>query len=285
MIEEERAAQARDAEIAANKKYMNEHPEVKATLATFLETAVHQKPTNVLGFAKAYFSKLMQPKPVIAPSILAADFGYLAKDCSDVLSAGADWLHVDVMDGHFVPNLSLGFPIIKSLSQALPHAFLDVHAMVSDPANWITSVKSAGAHIYTFHAEAVGSPEAAHALAVQVREAGLIPGLALKPSTPVDPWLSVISDKSLLGLILVMTVEPGFGGQKFMHSCLAKISAIRKLRADVHIQVDGGINEETVIAAAEAGANVAVAGTAIFGCVDRTRIIRSMRNSLSTIFS
>ena len=282
-MEEERAAQARDAEIAARKQYMKDHPEVKDMLETFLVSAVLHKPAEPLVFAKAYFSKLMQPKPVIAPSILAADFAYLAKDCSDVLAAGADWLHVDIMDGHFVPNLSLGFPVVKSLSQALPHAFLDVHAMVTDPSHWIPSVKSCGAKIYTFHPEAVGTPDAAKAVALLAREAGLLPGLAFKPSTPLEPWMDLISDPSVFGLILVMTVEPGFGGQQFMPSCLAKISAIRKIRQNVHIQVDGGINEETIVAAAEAGANVAVAGTAIFGCVDRKKVISNMRNSLSKI--
>ena len=278
---EEQRLQREEAQVAANKQYIKDHPEVRDMLDALLTQAVTNKPDDVIAFGKKFFRKRLMPELIIAPSILSADFGNLARDCTDVLSAGADWLHVDLMDGHFVPNLSLGFPVIKSLSKALPNAYMDLHAMVTDPATWLPSIKACGVKIYTFHVEAVGTPAAAEALARAIIKEGLIPGLSVKPATPIEPWLEVIKQRKLFGLVLIMTVEPGFGGQPFMRDCLSKVTAVRQIRPDIHIQVDGGLNEETAKLSAQAGANVIVAGAAIFGQADRKKIISNMRATSS----
>lgn len=216
-------------------------------------------------------------KLLIAPSLLAADFAQLGADCRRVLDAGADVLHVDVMDGCFVPNLSIGLPVLTSLHTALPHAVYDVHLMIQAPLQYVNEFAKAGATWLTFHCEAdspVGETiDAIHA-------AGMRAGLSLKPATPVEAVLPFL-DK--LDLVLVMSVEPGFGGQAFMPQALVKISQLRKEASArglaLDIEVDGGIDAHTGALCAGAGANILVAGSAVFGAQDCSAAVLALRKS------
>jgi ribulose-phosphate 3-epimerase len=196
---------------------------------------------------------------LIAPSILNADFAHLADEVAAV--AGADWLHVDVMDNHFVPNLTLGLPVVQSLAKVtdLP---LDCHLMIEDPNRWAVGYAEAGAHNVTVHAEAVADPIA---MAADLHAAGARAGLSLKPGTPLEAWTDVLKHYDTL---LVMTVEPGFGGQAFMADMMDKVRTARRLVDTGHltvvVQVDGGISADTIEIAAEAGADCFVAGSAVY---------------------
>jgi ribulose-phosphate 3-epimerase len=212
-------------------------------------------------------------EPLIAPSLLSADFARLADEAIRV--ADADWLHVDVMDAHFVPNLTIGLPVVKAVkaSTDLP---LDCHLMIENPERWAPGYAEAGAHNVTVHAEAcTGDPRA---VARDLRAAGALAGLALKPGTPLDGYLDVLRDFDTL---LVMTVEPGFGGQEFIAEVLPKVRRARELVETGHltlfVEVDGGINEETIVQAAEAGADVFVAGSAVYGADDPAAAIAALR--------
>ncbi len=211
-------------------------------------------------------------QPLIAPSILSADFARLGAEAAAV--ADADWLHVDVMDNHFVPNLTLGLPVVKSLRAAteLP---LDCHLMIADPDRWAVGYAEAGAYNVTVHAEAVADPVR---VAAQLHDAGSKAGLSLKPGTALADWADVLTHFDTL---LIMTVEPGFGGQSFQPEMLAKIREARSLVDTGHlrivIEVDGGIAEDTIAAAAEAGADCFVAGSAIYGAADPAKAIAELR--------
>jgi ribulose-phosphate 3-epimerase len=210
---------------------------------------------------------------LVAPSILAADFARLGEEARAV-EGTADWLHVDVMDNHFVPNLTIGLPVVQCLRGAtsLP---LDCHLMIDDPGRWAPPYAEAGACNVTIHAEAADDPAP---VARDIRAAGGLAGLAIKPGTPLDPYLDVLPEFDTL---LVMTVEPGFGGQSFIAEVLPKVRAARTMvrtgHLELRIEVDGGVDLDTITQAAEAGADVFVAGSSVYGAADPARAVTALR--------
>jgi ribulose-phosphate 3-epimerase len=208
----------------------------------------------------------------ISPSILSADFANFDSELQRI--AAADLIHVDVMDNHFVPNLTFGLPMVQRLQQVTPKP-LDVHLMLEDPDRWAPGYAEAGAYSVTFHAEGAGD---AVRLARRLRDIGSRAGLALKPGTDVKDYLEIAAE---FDQILVMTVEPGFGGQSFMADMMPKLVALREVVTrtglDIWLQVDGGITEQTIVIAAEAGADTFVAGSSVFGADDPTVAIASLR--------
>jgi len=218
---------------------------------------------------------------LIAPSILSADFGNLARDVQGAEAAGADWIHVDVMDGHFVPNITIG-PLVTEAVKRATDLPVDVHLMIENPQRYLEEFVKAGADRITVHQETCPH---LHRTLQQIRDLGALPGVALNPSTPVASLQDVIGD---VELILVMTVNPGFGGQAFIPNSMHKIRAARELlrqggRGDVPLQVDGGVGPDTASVVVEAGADVLVAGAAVFGHpAGAAEGIRTLRNSIPT---
>jgi ribulose-phosphate 3-epimerase len=209
---------------------------------------------------------------MIAPSILSADFAWLGREAAAV--EGADWLHVDVMDAHFVPNLTLGLPVVESLLKATDIP-MDCHLMITDPGRWAPGYAEAGAHNVTFHAEATDDPVS---VGRDIRAAGAKAGLSVKPGTPIEPYLEILRHFDTL---LVMSVEPGFGGQSFIPEVLTKVAAVRKLvdsgELTILVEIDGGINADTIEQAAAAGVDCFVAGSAVYGAADPGAAVEALR--------
>jgi ribulose-phosphate 3-epimerase len=210
----------------------------------------------------------------IAPSILSADFARLGEEIKDVERGGADYIHVDVMDGHFVPNITIG-PLIVEAIRPVTKLPLDVHLMIENPDQYIEAFAKAGADYITVHVEA---SRHLHRTIQLIKSTGVKAGVVLNPATPVDSLKHIIED---LDMVLLMSVNPGFGGQKFISSVLPKIRQVKELadslNPELEIEVDGGVNEETAKLCIEAGANVLVAGSAVFNKEDRRAAIESLR--------
>lgn len=212
----------------------------------------------------------------ISPSILNCDFSDLRGELTKIRNA--DWAHVDIMDNHFVPNLTMGVPIVESIV-GVSQIPVDTHLMIEDPDRWAPAYAEAGAKSVTFHAEAAAAPLR---LARELRAMGVRAGLGLKPATPIEPYLDILDE---FDMILIMTVEPGFGGQSFIESMMAKVArtrdAVNKSGLDVWIQVDGGISRETIETAADAGADTFVAGSAVYKSEDAYAEVEALRELAS----
>ncbi|EDN04613.1 hypothetical protein HCAG_08275 [Histoplasma mississippiense (nom. inval.)] len=230
----------------------------------------------------------MSPPTIIAPSILSADFAALGAACSDLMKSNSDWIHVDIMDGHFVPNITFGAPVVSKIRRHVARpsnpggkGTFDCHMMIAEPQKWVTQFKGAGCDLYCFHYEAAMTSTAAKDPTDTSTTRRTSP--TIKPDTPVDVLWDILEQEDPLDrpdMVLVMTVYPGFGGQKFMASELPKVNALRVKYPHLNIEVDGGLGEDTVEQAAEAGANVIVAGSAVFGARDPAQAIATLREAV-----
>ncbi|KAH1193784.1 Ribulose-phosphate 3-epimerase, cytoplasmic isoform [Glycine max] len=227
--------------------------------------------------------------PKIAPSMLSSDFANLASEAQRMLHFGADWLHMDIMlilfsisdwfhsNWHFVPNLTIGAPVIESLRKHTK-GYLDCHLMVTNPLDYVEPLAKAGASGFTFHVET--SKDNWEELIQRIKSHGMTPGVALKPGTPIEEVYPLVEAGNPVEMVLVMTVEPGFGGQKFMPEMMDKVRILRKKYPSLDIEVDGGLGPSTIDVAASAGANCIVAGSSVFGAPEPVQVISLLRNSV-----
>ncbi|KAH8102531.1 ribulose-5-phosphate 3-epimerase [Cristinia sonorae] len=216
------------------------------------------------------------PRAIISPSVLASDFGQLTAECKRMIKGGAEWLHMDVMDGHFVPNITMGAPILSCVSKGVPGIFMDCHMMVAEPEKWVDDIADAGGSLYCFHLEATSDPLS---LIDQIHGRNMKAGVAISPDTPSTAITDDLGEAA--DMLLVMTVYPGRGGQKFIERCVPKVSELRTRFPDKDIEVDGGVGPKTIGVCADAGSNVIVAGTAIFGASNPEQVISVLKATVN----
>ncbi|KAJ7487486.1 ribulose-5-phosphate 3-epimerase [Mycena galericulata] len=217
------------------------------------------------------------PRAIISPSVLASDFGQLTAECKRMIKGGAEWLHMDVMDGHFVPNITMGAPILACVSKGVPGIFMDCHMMVADPEKWVNDIADAGGALYCFHLEATTDPLS---VIKAIRARNMKVGVAISPDTPSTAITDEVANAA--DMLLVMTVYPGRGGQKFLERCVSKVADLRARFPDKDIEVDGGVGPKTIDVCAHAGSNVIVAGTAIFGAPNPDEVIAQLKATVNT---
>ncbi|KAI6007248.1 ribulose-5-phosphate 3-epimerase [Pisolithus albus] len=219
------------------------------------------------------------PRPIISPSVLASDFGKLTIECKRMINGGAEWLHMGTHPhrSHFVPNITIGPPVLSCVARSIPGIFMDCHMMVEHPEKWVGDIAAAGGSLYCFHIEATSDPLS---LIKAIHDKNMRAGVAISPDTPSTAITSEIGTAA--DMLLVMTVYPGRGGQKFLDRCVPKVAELRARFPDKDIEVDGGVGPKTVHSCAEAGSNVIVAGTAIFHADNPEEVITALKNAVVT---